>query len=161
MADRARKSKKQSAASSGSTPPKSRPVFFIDRSLGKKAIAERLRQTDIKVEIHDDHFPQDAPDQEWLAQVGRRGWIVITKDDKIRYRPIEVAAYRANNLRVFILGSGELKAEEMAAAIVKAMPKILRLVARTAPPFFARITRTGSVSLMESRYRLKSVPDRV
>jgi hypothetical protein len=31
------------------------------------------------VEIHDDHFPSDAKDEVWLAEVGIRGWIVLTK----------------------------------------------------------------------------------
>lgn len=134
--------------SSGSTPPNPPVVFFIDRSLGKKIIAERLREAGITVEIHDDHFPQDALDQEWLAEIGKRGWIVLTKDDRIRYRPAELAAYRIHKARVFIFGSGEMKAQEMAGAVAKAMPKILRLVKRTPPPFFARITRTGIVSLL-------------
>ena len=28
-------------------------------------IAERLRQEGLRVEIHDDHLPPDAPDEEW------------------------------------------------------------------------------------------------
>jgi PIN domain-containing protein len=148
MAARYRKSKRRSAASSGSTPLSSPVVFFIDRSLGKKIIAERLREAGVIVEIHDDHFRQDALDQVWLTEIGKRGWIVLTKDDRIRYRPAELDAYRSNKLRVFIFGSGEIKAQEMADAVAKAMPKILRLVERTPAPFFARISRTGSVSLL-------------
>jgi len=129
-------------------PPNSPAVFFIDRSLGKRIIAEKLREAGVIVEIHDDHFRQDALDQHWLAEVGQRGWIVLTKDDRIRYRPAELDAYLRNKVRVFIFGSGEMKAQEMADAVAKAMPKILRLVKRTSPPFFARISRTGIVSLL-------------
>jgi hypothetical protein len=100
------------------------------------------------VEIHDDHFRQDALDREWLSEVGKRGWIVLTKDDRIRYRPAELDAYHKNKVRVFIFGSGEIKAEEMAEAAVTAMPKVLRLVEKTPPPFFARISRAGLVSLL-------------
>src|SRR5215831_132620 len=141
-------SKRQSAANSGSTPPDPAHVFFIDRSLGKKVIAERLRQNGVAVEIHDDHFPQNALDEDWLAEVGKRGWIVLTKDDRIRYRPAALEAYRKHKVRVFIFGSGEMKAQEMADAFVKALPKISRFAIRKASPFFARISRSGLVSIL-------------
>src|SRR5437870_8190324 len=107
-------SKRRSAANSGSTPRDPSLVFFIDRSLGQKVIAEKLRQSGVKVEIHDDHFPQDAPDEHWIADVGEKGWVVLTKDDRIRYRPAALEAYRRHDVRVFIFGSGEMKAQEMA-----------------------------------------------
>ncbi|MDB9314899.1 hypothetical protein PN462_17425 [Spirulina sp. CS-785/01] len=48
-------------------------TFFIDRCLGKHPILETLRATGITVEIHDDHFPQNAQDVEWIPEIGRRG----------------------------------------------------------------------------------------
>jgi uncharacterized protein with PIN domain len=61
-------------------------VFFLDRNLGTKQVAEALRQAGAIVEIHNDYFLPDANDEEWLPEVGKRGWIVLTKDDRIRYR---------------------------------------------------------------------------
>ena len=148
MAAQNPKSKKQSAASSGSTPPDLAHVFFIDRSLGQKIIAERLRQNHVHVEVHDDHFPQNALDEDWLSEVGKRGWIVLTKDDRLRYRPAALESYRRHDVRVFIFGSGEMKAQEMADAFTKALPKVLRFVRNKPAPFFARISRTGLVSLL-------------
>jgi PIN like domain len=92
--------------------------------MAKKLIAEKLRQSAIKVEIHDDHFPQNAADQHWIAEVGEKGWVVLIKHDRIRYRPAALAAYRRHKVRVFIFGSGEMKAQEMADAFLKALPKI-------------------------------------
>lgn len=48
-------------------------TIFLDRSLGKHTIANALRQTGIDVQIHDDHFDQDATDEHWLCEVGRLG----------------------------------------------------------------------------------------
>jgi len=62
---------------------------------------------------------------------------VLTKDDRIRHRPAELEAYRSHKVRVFIFGSGEMKAQEMAEAVATAIPKILRLVRRT-PRRFSR-----------------------
>jgi len=114
--------------------------------LGQKIIAGKLRQSGVHVEIHDDHFPQNALDEDWLLEVGKREWIVLTKDDRIRYRPAALEAYRRNNVRVFIFGSGGMKAQEMADAFVKALPKILRFARNKSAPFFARISRAGLVS---------------
>ena len=59
-------------------PPLEEPVYFVDRSLGKRVIAERLRDEGIKVEVHDDHLAQDAPDEEWVRLAADRGWVART-----------------------------------------------------------------------------------
>jgi len=64
-------------------------------------VADLLLQAGHKVEIHDDHLPIDAPDEDWIALVARRRWIALTKDKNIRYRNTELAAVRANGARVF------------------------------------------------------------
>jgi len=32
--------------------------------------------------------------EEWLTEVGRRRWYVITRDERIRYRYLEAAAFQ-------------------------------------------------------------------
>ena len=71
------------------------------------------------VEIHDDHFSPDAKDEDWLVEVGKRGWIVLTKDDRIRYRVTERTALTSSRVRAFVLTSSQLQGTEMAAAFVK------------------------------------------
>ena len=58
-------------------------TFFIDRCLGKRYIASVLQRSGITVEIHDDHFNQNVEDVDWLPEVGKRGWVVLTKDANI------------------------------------------------------------------------------
>ena len=64
-----------------------------------------LRAADLKVEVHDDHFAQDTPDPEWLAAVGKNNWIVITRDERIRYRVAEKQAMRRAKVRAFVLAA--------------------------------------------------------
>jgi hypothetical protein len=72
-----------SAAPRGS--PGSEPwIFLVDRSLGGKSLADALRALGDRVEVHDDHFPKDATDEVWLADVGAKGWVILSKDDRIR-----------------------------------------------------------------------------
>ena len=60
-------------------------VYFTDRDLGKR-FGEILKAGGLTVERHGDHFAPDTPDEAWLAEVGRRGWIVLTHDRRIRYK---------------------------------------------------------------------------
>lgn len=50
---------------------------------------DALQSAGVRVERHRDHFSPDCEDSEWLAEVGRRGWVVLTKDAKFRYRQVE------------------------------------------------------------------------
>src|SRR5713226_2579725 len=120
MAANASKSRKQSGASSPSKLPE-RPVFFLDRSLGKLKVANSLRKAGVTVEVHEQHFAPDAPDQDWLKAVGERSWVVLTKDQKIRYHSREREALLASGVRAFVLTAGSASGEEMAQAFLKAL----------------------------------------
>jgi predicted nuclease of predicted toxin-antitoxin system len=125
-------------------------TFFLDRNLGKQTIAAALRQAGVDVQIHDDHFRQDATDVEWLREVGRHGWIVLTKDKGIRHRSHERVALLQAGVRAFVLVAGNLSGQEMAEVFVKALPAIRRFVAQHNPPFIAKVTRSGAVSMLVS-----------
>ena len=109
-------------------------VLFIDRSLGKQIIATALRSAGFQVEVHDNHFSPDAKDQEWLTEVGRKGWIVLTKDKKIKHRAL------------FTLAAGGVQGSEMAQIFVKAMPKIRSYVDANVPPYIIRVTRSAHLA---------------
>ena len=135
--------------------PPEQIVLFIDRALGKKIIAERLRAEGARVEIHDDHFSQACVDEEWLTEVGTRGWVVLTKDKHFQRRELEVRAITNANVRVFQLTAGNIQGTEMAEVFSKALTKIRRIAVSNRPPFIAKITRTGVVQLVYSRRKLK------
>ena len=129
------KSKKRSAASSR---PKllEPPTLFLDRSLGKKIVAEALRAVGVKVEVHDDHFAPDAPDETWLSAVGAKGWVVLTKDERIRFRTIETEALMNARARAFVLTAGNMDGASMAALFVKALPRITKTVRKAHPTIY-------------------------
>lgn len=108
--------------------PVSAPVFFIDRSLGRKQVAQALREAGATVEVHDDHFPQATPDVDWLAEVGRRGWVVLSKDERIRRNRIERTALEAARVRAFFLTQQDITGQEMAELFSSALPGMTRRV---------------------------------
>ena len=142
-------SRKRSAASSRSKQPSPPPPpLFVDRSLGRIIIATALRAHGVEVHTHDAHFPENARDEEWLAEVGRRGWAVITKDARIRYRETELTALVAGGVKAFVLTRGDLSGPEMAAILVRALPHLSRFSARHEAPFIARIATSGKVQML-------------
>lgn len=123
-------------------------------------IAAALRDKDLFVEVHDDHFPPDAKDEEWLAKIGDRGWIVLTKDRKFHNRVLEIAAIANSRVRVFKLTAANIQGQEMAAIFVKAISKIERVAAGNPAPFIATVSRSGTVKIVLSARRLKKYKTR-
>jgi predicted nuclease of predicted toxin-antitoxin system len=120
----------------------------VDRSLGR-GVAAALRKAGAHVRAHDDLFPPDATDAQWLTEAGRQGWVVLTKDARIRFRVLERNALLAAGVRAFVLTSGNLRGEEMAEVFVRNLDRMVRLVERRPGPFIARITRTEPPKLYE------------
>jgi hypothetical protein len=120
-------------------------VFFIDRTAGKK-IAVPLREAGLTVELHDDHFTQDAPDEEWLTEVGSRRWYVITRDERIRYRYLEAAAALNARVGMFVIVSKNLTGPQTAEVVLKALGRIRRFVSSHRRPFLAVIYRDGRLA---------------
>jgi uncharacterized protein with PIN domain len=141
--------KKRSVANSASPKPPEELTFFLDRQLGRYKMAGALRKAGLNIEIHDDHFPQNAEDTEWLTAAGKRNWIVVTRDERIRYRVAERQAIRRAKVRAFVLAAqGDLRAEMLAEIFLKALPKIRRTVKQRKPPFIAKISRGGDVTVL-------------
>jgi hypothetical protein len=139
------RSKKRSAANS----PPERPVLFVDRSLGKHLVAEALRKTGARVETHDDHFPQATIDTEWLAAVGKKGWVVLSKDTRIRYRPLELAALKAAGVVAVFMVSGNIRGDEMAELFEKMASRIEQAVMKAKPPALFTFGRDGKLKKVD------------
>ena len=119
-----------------------RPIFYVDRCLGK-AVAKALRAAGASVEIHDDHFAQDAADEHWIREVTARGWVILTKDKNIRRRAGEREAVLTSNARIITLSSGNMRGEVMAALFVGHLAQMAALVASQPPPFVAVLSPGG------------------
>jgi len=159
MTARGSTSKKRSDASCGSTQPPDPPVFFVDRCLGAHVVPTAIRSAGYAVELHSTHFEQDAPDDVWIPEVGRRHWIILTKDRHIRSNRIEIEALMAAGTPSFTLMSADTTGPQNALSIVAALPVMLRFISKSPAPFVAGITRAGSVNmLLTFSGMIKNVP---
>jgi PIN like domain len=144
-------SRKRSAASSS---PRKRPeplVFFIDRSLGRKKVPEALRAAGVEIRVHDELFPQGTEDVVWLREAGTNGWIVITRDDRIRYNQLRETSRHRCEGSVFSITSSSLTGEEAASLILSALDKMSRLCRQHSKRgFIAKISRGPDVKIIET-----------
>jgi PIN like domain len=129
------------------------PVFFTDRDLGKR-FPQILADAGLRVERHVDHFPPDCRDEVWLETIGRRGWIAVTHDGRIRYKPNERAAVIRHFVALMVV-IGDAPYPQLAVHFVATLPKITEFIAkiyRPAPSELASNPRAqGSVSLWYPR----------
>jgi uncharacterized protein with PIN domain len=116
-------------------------TFFVDRSLGRWAVPSALRNAGFDVVIHDDVFAADTDDDIWLAEAGAQGWIVLMKDDRIRYRPRERAALEAARVQAFALTSASMTGEQQAHLLTAHAGRMERFCAEHPGPFVVGVYR--------------------
>lgn len=111
-------------------------------------VPNALRACGVNVELKTDHFPQDTADIDWLPEVGRKGWVILSKDKNLRHNHIELVALLRSGAASFILTSGNFTGEEMAEAFVQALPQIRRILNKLQPPFVATVSKLGGVRVL-------------
>jgi hypothetical protein len=116
-------------------------VFFADRDLGRQLPA-LLIAAGVKVERHDDHFRPDTPDEEWIGEIGRRRWVALTRDKRIRYSPLALNILMESGAQLFVL-VGKLTTAQAAEAFLKWREKIAAMVLEETGAFIAKIRRDG------------------
>jgi hypothetical protein len=90
--------------------------------------------------------------------VGRKGWVVLTKDRHIRSNQIEIQSMLRANVACFNLVSADMNGEQMARAFVAALGDMRRMLTRINRPFVANVTKSGGVDLL---YRYADLADRL
>lgn len=78
-------------------------ILLLDENLPMK-VARALAELGIDARHVRDHFPERTPDIEIFAFIAKvENCFLLTRDDKIRRHPHEIAALRAAGIGVFIL----------------------------------------------------------
>jgi PIN like domain len=81
--------------------PAPHDAFFLDNCLSPQLV-EGLKVFGENVEHLRSSFPENTPDTIWIPEVARRGWILVTRDKRIRTRPLEIEALIRTGLPTFI-----------------------------------------------------------
>jgi hypothetical protein len=90
-----------------SSPEQPHPKFFLDRSLGRKAVPEALRADDWEIITLAEHYGVPADEQvadvEWIREAAEQGWPILMKDKRIRYRQAERQAVIEHGAHCFVI----------------------------------------------------------
>ena len=121
--------------------PEGLPDLFLDRSLGRRQVPALLRGAGLRLhtlaEVCGVPAGEDVEDTEWLELAGQRGWPVLMKDERIRYRPSERAAVVAHRVQAFCLTSGNVRAAAMAEQYLTVIGDLAQACTRPGPFLYA------------------------
>ncbi|MBN8508461.1 MAG: hypothetical protein J0L57_07610 [Burkholderiales bacterium] len=123
-----------------------RRTLFIDRCAWSGVLGQALQEAAIPFVPHSPLFPAACDDEVWLEGVAGKGWLVVTRDQRIRYKVNEQAAAVRAGLHLFVFTQGGLKAAQTAQILVSAYPQMLRLAGKDPAPAFYSLHIDGSVS---------------
>ena len=127
-------------------------VFFSDRDLGR-AFPAALVAAGIKVERHDAHFAPDTPDEEWIAEIGRRGWVALSRDARIRYSPLALSVLMESRAQLFVL-VGKLTTAQAGETFLRWRTEVVATALSQDRGFIAKIRRDGvHMWLREEQWR--------
>jgi hypothetical protein len=114
-------------------------VFFTDRDLGKR-FPNILEAAGLTVERHQQLFPPDGSDEQWLEHCGRNGRIAVSHNERIRYTPNELAAVRKHKV-VLLIVVGKVPLAELARNFVNTVGVIEECLDRHRPPCIVKVYR--------------------
>lgn len=113
------------------------PKFFLDRSLGRRAVPDALRTAGWDVITLAEHYGMPADEQvadtEWIEEAAGRGWPILMKDKRIRHRRAEIDAVATHRARCFVITRGDLPSAEMVKRLVANQAAILIAVTEPGP----------------------------
>lgn len=132
----------RSAANSSSRPPE--PLtLFLDESLDSDSIAQALVAAGAIVERLTKHFPKGTDDRVWLSHAGTNGWVVLTRDKRIRYRKLERLALQSAGVKAFVFTGGNVTIADTAIILAAALQSIAAICRKEPGPFIYHFGRTG------------------
>jgi hypothetical protein len=121
--------------------PDGLPEFFLDRSLGRRQVPDLLRAAGLRLrtlsEVYGVPADENVTDVDWLERAGVRGWVVLMKDERIRYRPAEREALVSHKVMAFCLTSGNLRAHQMAELYLTSIEQIAAACREPGPFLYA------------------------
>ena len=142
-----RTSSKRSVSSKASQPDV--PALFIDRDAWSRKLGHALERAGIVHVAHHQKFDAESQDVEWIEMVSHQGWIAITRDQRIRRKPSELAAIRASRAIICVFTSGNLSADDTARILLRALPRIYRLATGAKRPQLFSIRRDGTIGRLK------------
>jgi len=117
--------------------------FFIDNNLSQQ-LAVGMRGFGEHVIHLKDKFSPDTDDPIWLKFIGENGLILVTRDERIRWRPAELRALKDHKVGAFFLGGKNRTRCQLIQQLVRSWPRMKDLAGKTKTPFVFRVPPQGT-----------------
>lgn len=117
--------------------------FFIDNNLSP-LLARGMREFGDDVVHLQEKFAADADDEAWLPYLGQNDFILVTRDEAIRWKPAEIAALRRYKVGVFFLGGKNLERCTLIQQLVRNWVHMKQIASSERRPFAYRIPPNGT-----------------
>lgn len=120
-------------------------TFFLDNNISRHF--ETIFQILGKEVVHlQSHFSPDTPDVDWIPEIGARGWVVISCDERICSHPPERKAMAASGLKVIFMPARftDMGRFEQAKWLINNWQKIEACAAILRPGVQVRFSKDGS-----------------
>lgn len=121
-------------------------TYFLDADTGprpEKDIPRILIERGLKVECHDDHFPERTPDYRWLRKCGEEGWIAVTKDQRIRYCWRAKLSIMRSGAKLFVMVGEGRTHEQLAKNFANTAHLVEKMAGNHDGPLIARVYWAG------------------
>ena len=89
-------------------------------------------------------FEAEATDDEWMAFVAEKGWIVFTQDYSLHHEPAVVSLIKQHGAKVFYLWGAESPKYDVMRVFMNRLRKALALATGTPGPFIYRLKARGA-----------------
>lgn len=114
------------------------PVILVDRCLSHTFV-KALRTYGVNAFHLGDVYPDDGKyveDTEWIADAGRHGYIVLTRDLRVQRNTLEFHAIQEYGAKVFAITAKQAAKEVVGLYFGRQMPNIVRRGKRPGPAFW-------------------------
>jgi hypothetical protein len=88
-------------------------------------------------------FHAEAKDDEWMAFVAAKAWIIFTQDYSLHREPAVVSLIKQHGAKVFYLWGAEEPKYETMRVFMTRLRRILEVAATTPGPFIFRVRPRG------------------
>lgn len=123
-------------------------TFYFDRNLGKR-MPEALIHLKAPFDVRwhkGEKFADDMPDDEWMAIVGAKGWIVLSQDFKFHKPEFEYEAVKQHSIKCFYLPDATARTWKTLCALTRSHERMMQRCLSTPAPFIFRLNANGRLT---------------
>lgn len=93
-----------------------------------------------------------APDEVWLRRCALNGWIVLMRDQRVRFRVLERDALTSAGVGAFVFTGGQATAADTATVICRLLPKFANMAISERKPFLYTFGLGGTPARIKLKY---------